>query len=235
MSSTSSLFLLHWVYSIAMKEKLVVFDLDGTLLDTLPDIAYAINYALSAWDIEPLSLEGIRRNVGHGLRNALLSSVRDSGKTVEESEMGLMYELMMNTYAKHPSDHTVPYTGIVGMLESLQKDGVKLGILSNKSDDLVKRIVAEKLPSVSFSFVLGQCAEYPLKPDPTSLLAMVSETGTDLSDTVYVGDSEVDWKTAENAGVRCLIVSYGFRTSSELMESGIEDAAESVGKLASLL
>ena len=218
-----------------MKEKLVVFDLDGTLLDTLPDIAYAINYALSAWDIEPLSLEAIRLNVGHGLRNALYASVRDSQKIIEESDMGLMYELMMNTYVKHPSDHTVPYGGIIEMLEELTEEGVKLGVLSNKSDVLVKRIVADKLPHIPFSFVLGQCEEYPLKPDPTSLMAMVEKSGTSLSDTVYVGDSEVDWKTAANAGVKCHIVSYGFRREEELMENGIRETVKTVSDLASLL
>ena len=184
-----------------MAEKLVVFDLDGTLLDTLEDIRGAINYALSAWSVPKVDKEKIRLYVGHGLRNALFTALNNSSIKVPEEDLPLMVELMMSTYKKHPSDHTVPYPGIVDMLYTLKSEGYLIGVISNKSQFLVEEIIKNILPDFSFDFIIGQSDKYPLKPDPESLMSMMRHYGADRSSTLYVGDSEVDYLTAKNAEV----------------------------------
>ncbi len=209
-----------------MAEKLVVFDLDGTLLDTLEDIRGAINYALSAWSVPKVEKEKIRLYVGHGLRNALFTALNNSSIKVPEEDLPLMVELMMSTYKKHPSDHTVPYPGIVDMLYTLKSEGYLIGVISNKSQFLVEEIIKNVLPDFSFDFVIGQSDKYPLKPDPESLMDMMRHYGADRGSTLYVGDSEVDYLTAKNAEVESIIVNYGFRTKEELEKSGVKETVD---------
>ena len=210
-----------------MKKKLVVFDLDGTLLDTLPDIRRAINYALSAYDIPPVSLEDTRKYVGRGLRNALIAAVNNSGAFIEDNDFSLMNELLVASYMKHPSDNTVPYDGIPELLKALTDNGIGVAIASNKKDEIVQKIVRNVLPSVHFDFVFGQCGAYPLKPDPEGILTETGKLSLSKDDIIYVGDSEVDYETASNAGCDSFIVSYGFRTKEELESRGIENTVES--------
>ncbi len=214
-----------------MKKKLVVFDLDGTLLYTLPDIRRAVNYALSAYDIPPIPMEEARTIVGRGLRNALIAAVNRSGKMIEDNDFSLMNELMVSSYMKHPSDNTVPYDGIPELLGLLAENGVMVAIASNKKDEIVQKIVKNILPSVRFSFVLGQTSTYPLKPDPEGILSEIGKLGITTDDIVYVGDSEVDYETAANLGCDYIVVSYGYRTSEELKEKGIADTAGTVEEL----
>ncbi len=214
-----------------MKKKLVVFDLDGTLLYTLPDIRRAVNYALSAYDIPPIPMEEARTIVGRGLRNALIAAVNRSGKMIEDNDFSLMNELMVSSYMKHPSDNTVPYDGIPELLGLLMENGVMVAIASNKKDEIVQKIVKNILPSVRFSFVLGQTSTYPLKPDPEGILSEIGKLGVTTDDIVYVGDSEVDYETAANLGCGYIVVSYGYRTSEELKEKGIADTAGTVEEL----
>ena len=214
-----------------MAEKLVVFDLDGTLLDTLEDIRSAVNYALSAWSVPKVEKNKMREYVGHGLRNAIFTALNESGCTVPQEDLPLMVELMMSAYRNHPSDHTTPYNGVVEMLETLFKRGYRVGVISNKSDELVKRIIKDVLPSFKFDFVIGQCDKYPLKPDPESLLSMMNEFSADKNSTLYIGDSEVDYETAKNAEVTSVIVNYGFRTKEELERNGIIESVSDVSSL----
>ncbi len=214
-----------------MKKKLVVFDLDGTLLYTLPDIRRAVNYALSAYDIPPIPMEEARTIVGRGLRNALIAAVNRSGKMIEDNDFSLMNELMVSSYMKHPSDNTVPYDGIPELLNFLTENGVMVAIASNKKGEIVQKIVKNILPPVRFSFVLGQTSTYPLKPDPEGILSEIGKLGITTDDIVYVGDSEVDYETAANLGCDYIVVSYGYRTSEELKEKGIADTAGTVEEL----
>lgn len=204
-----------------MKKKLVVFDLDGTLLNTLPDIMRAINYALSAYDISPVTLEETRQYVGRGLRNALISAVNRSGAVIEDNDFSLMNELLVSSYLRHPSEKTVPYDGIPELLQTLQEKEIGIAIASNKKDEIVQKIVKNVLPSVRFDFVFGQCGAYPLKPDPEGILTETGKLGLTKDDIIYVGDSEVDYETALNIGCTFFIVNYGFRTRKELEKRGI--------------
>ena len=116
-------------------------------------------------------------------------------------------------------------------MKAILQEGVRIGILSNKSDELVKRIVKDILPDIPFSFVMGQSDRFPLKPNPESLYGAMETVGADRSEVIYVGDSEVDYELSENAGVKGIIVDYGFRTRKELEAKGISGTLSSVEAL----
>ena len=215
--------------------KAVFFDLDGTLLDTLPDIRNAINYALRAYDGEEASSADVRRYVGRGLYRALSSAAAEKNpKGLDENEFNLMFALMKNYYSRHAVVETKPYPGIAELLHSLKRKGIRLGIVSNKADSIVKEIIGELLPDI-FDFVSGEREGYPLKPDPKLLLDGIEAVGSSPAETVYVGDSEVDAETGKRAGIRTVIVSYGFRSREELGRNGIETSADNAEELAERL
>ncbi len=215
--------------------KAVFFDLDGTLLNTLPDIRAAINYALRAYDGKEADDEDVRRYVGHGLHRALSQAVIEKEpKGLDENEMSLMFALMLNAYRRHPIEGTVPYPGIAELLSALKERGIKLGVVSNKEDSIVQEIIDGLLPD-TFDFVSGERQGFPLKPDPSLLLYGLGKVGASCGESVYVGDSEVDAETGRRAGIRTVIVSYGFRTEEELKASGIRSEAENAYKLAEIL
>ena len=215
--------------------KAVFFDLDGTLLDTLPDIRNAMNYALRAYDGGMASLDDVRRYVGRGLHRALSEAVTEKNpKGLDENEFELMFSLLLSYYRKHPVVETLPYPGIPELLAMLKDKGIRLGVVSNKSDVLVQVIINTLLPDY-FSFVAGEGKGFPLKPDPQLLLEGLREVGSSVDECIYVGDSEVDAETGKRAGVRTLIVSYGFRRAEDLMASGVEISANNVKELAEKL
>lgn len=214
-----------------MKKKLVVFDLDGTLLNTLEDIRRAINYALSAYEIAPITLEEAREYVGNGLKNALLRAVKKSEKHIEEEDFLLMYQLLLSSYKKHPADNTRAYPGIENLLITLTSHSIGIAIASNKNGEIVREIIGKVLPSLNFSFILGQGDGYPLKPNAEGILKKIEECGCSKEDIIYVGDSEVDNLTALNLSSSYVIVNYGFRTKEELKKSGINESVSSVEEL----
>ena len=216
--------------------KAVFFDLDGTLFDTLPDIKAAINYALRAYDGKEASDDDIRRYVGRGLRRALAQAAAEKhpADLADENDFSLMFELLISYYMHHPADHAEPYPGIMEMLEHLRSRGIALGIVSNKADSIVQEIVGKLAPGI-FSFVSGERRGFPLKPDPSLLLEGLAAVGSSVSEAVYVGDSEVDAETGRRAGIRTVIVSYGFRSEAELAASGIKSMAGNAYKLDEIL
>ena len=212
----------------------VFFDLDGTLFDTLEDIRAAINYALKAYDGTEASPDEVRRYVGRGLRRALAQAVAEHCPPLsDDGEFELLLQLMMGYYRTHPGVYTVPYPGIPELLGNLVQNGIAVGVVSNKTDDLVKAVIEHY--GYSFGFVSGQRSDYPLKPDPSLLLHAIEAVGSDAAHSVYVGDSEVDAETGKRAGINTFIVSYGFRRKEELEAAGIEKTLENTAELASSL
>lgn len=198
--------------------KAVIFDLDGTLVDTIGDIAAAMNRVLRTLGFPEHPVEAYKNFVGYGLRitarKALPPEHRDEKALTEAGERLVRY------YAEHPVDTTHPYEGIPEMLKDLQTAGIPSAILSNKTQRLVEMVVRDLLKGFEFTRVLGADNGYPLKPDPSSALALTEDLGLAPEDILFVGDSEVDIQTARAAGMFPAAVSWGFRTPRILKDAG---------------
>lgn len=211
--------------------KAVLFDLDGTIVNTIGDITFAMNKALEHYQIEPISDEEGMMCVGRGLRNALSNAVKIKGKDVSEESLDGMVKILFDTYSQYPVQFAHEYKGTTKFLTTCVDKGLTLGVLSNKDDELVKVIVEKLFPHIPFSFILGAHSDYPLKPDPTSLLAFANQFDLDKEEVLFIGDSEVDGKTGEAAGVHYALVSWGFRGKKELISSGFTNIYDTFEEL----
>ncbi len=199
-----------------MEEGLVIFDLDGTLLDTISDLAAAANAALKALGFSVRTQEECQQFVGNGVNKLLERALPEGHKTAQDVEK--IRPAFFEYYDNHLTDFTRPYAGLPQLLESLQKRGIKLAVASNKYQSATERLVKHFFPNITFAAVLGQREGIPVKPDPTIVDEIVELTGTPREKVLYVGDSDVDMQTAKNAGVRVCAVTWGFRTR-ELLAS----------------
>lgn len=202
----------------------VIFDLDGTLINSVPDIANACNAALSARNHPLHNYEEYKQLIGKGLRNLCERALPINMQNEEEIEV--CHEILMNYYLEHPCDETEVYEGIPQVLEKLHAAGLKLAVLSNKADVLTALIIEKLGLSKYFTIVSGLRKEFPRKPDPTSALWILSELSRDAGQEIapekvlYIGDSGVDMQTANNSGFYALGVTWGFRSEEEIRENG---------------
>ncbi|WP_276819655.1 HAD family hydrolase [Mailhella massiliensis] len=194
----------------------VIFDLDGTLLDTLEDLMLSVNHALSGQTEVRRSLQEVRGFVGNGVRRLMVLSLPGGERNPQFEEA--MADFRAH-YAVHCRDHTRPYPQIMDMLRELKARGLKMGIVSNKPDAQVKDMNGEYFGGM-FGAAMGEKEGVRRKPAPDSLLRAMEELGGTREGTLYVGDSEVDVMTAKNAGVDCLSVTWGFRDRDVLEEAG---------------
>ncbi len=194
----------------------ILFDMDGTLIDTIKDIQFAINGALASQSVMPMSEEQTKQVVGRGLINALKGALSLQAKQLDEQSFARMYQLMIDLYHEHPCDYSHPYEGIEAFLERLISAGLVLGILSNKEDVLTQQIVKKIFPHIDFSWVCGMKLDEPKKPDKHGVVKFCTSEGLCLGEVLYVGDSEVDYYTAQNAGCPVFLVSWGFRKKEDL-------------------
>ncbi|MDC7247174.1 MAG: HAD-IA family hydrolase [Sphaerochaetaceae bacterium] len=199
--------------------KAILFDLDGTLADTIEDITFAINAALESQHIAPITVREGKRFVGRGLRNALRNAALSRTLSVSESMLDSMMEVLNSTYEQHPTQFASPYDGAIEFLKVCQTAGITVGVLSNKDQSLVVRIVEYLFPGISFRWVQGAHERYPLKPDPTTVNLFMKQHSVNNEDLLFVGDSEVDALTSINAQVRGALVSWGFRDKKVLEDS----------------
>ena len=197
-----------------MKKRLVIFDLDGTLLNTIADLAVATNEALKAMGYPTHSEEVIQTFVGNGVSKLLERSMPEDKRT--EENIALVRRHFMAYYDQHNADLSTPYPGISEMLSSLQEDGVMLAVASNKYQSATEKLIACYFPHINFVCVLGQRQGIPVKPSPDIVLEIMEKANVSRSDTLYVGDSGVDMQTAQNAHVDAIGVSWGFRPRAEL-------------------
>lgn len=195
--------------------KVVIFDLDGTLLNTIADLAAAANHALTALGFPRRGEEECIRFVGNGVTKLLERALPDGAKTPENVER--MREEFFKYYDEHLWDKTTVYPGITELLEALQTQGALLAVASNKYQSATERLVKHFFPQIHFLDVLGQRDGVPVKPDPDIVHEILLSAGVKKEDVLYVGDSDVDMQTAQNAGVRVCAVTWGFR-SRELLE-----------------
>lgn len=194
----------------------IIFDLDGTLLDTLDDLADAVNHALQCFGLKTRTKEEVRSFVGNGVVNLMQRAVGE-----EHLQQSNILAAFREYYKAHCEDKTKPYDGVMKLLTELKKRGIKTAVVSNKMDSAVKA-----LTKTYFDGLIGdavgenEAAGIRKKPAPDSLIAVMEKLGADKQSTVYVGDSEVDIQTADNAGVDCISVTWGFKDEPFLIENG---------------
>ena len=208
-------------------KKLVIFDLDGTLLDTIADLAESANHALKQLGYPTRDVETIRTFVGNGVNKLLFRALPDEKKT--EENMMRMRTHFVPYYDAHNADLSAPYPGIVALLEELQAKGLRMAVASNKYQEATVKLVKHYFPMIDFVEVLGQREGINVKPDPTIVFDILKKAGVSKEETLYVGDSGVDMQTAINAGVDAIGVTWGFRPRTELEDfhpMGLIDQAE---------
>lgn len=209
----------------------VIFDLDGTLLDTLGDLRGAVNASLAMRSLPPRSLEEVRAFVGNGVRN-LMKRALPQGTPDEEIDHALAD--FKAYYAQHLCDETRPYDGIPELLSQLRQRGIKTAVLSNKLDSASKQLIEHYFPG-QIDVVFGERAGVPRKPDPASCNEVVDLFGVPKEQILYVGDSDVDMQTAKNAGLTAVGVTWGFRERRVLLDSGADVLIDRPAQLLDLL
>lgn len=214
-----------------MKIEAVVFDLDGTLTDTLTDLKNSVNYALGEMNFPERSLDEVRRFVGNGVRRLIYLSVPENTPD-EISEQCL--SVFKEHYKSHSLVETKPYDGIVPMLEALKNKGIKTAVVTNKMQEAAADIV-KKFFGGLIDEAIGQVDGIAQKPQPDGVYAALKKLGVPKEKAVYVGDSDVDCKTAHNAGIPCIGVSWGFRGREVLAENGADYIIDRPSELLELL
>jgi phosphoglycolate phosphatase len=196
----------------------VIFDLDGTLVDTLEDIGDAMDRVLAREGAPGHTYEEYRYLIGHGIRNLVAEAL--PAELRSDERVARCYERMIDDYGRNSLVKTRPYEGVPELVRALRAGGVPLAIHSNKSEALTRDIVAALLDPDDFVAVHGARPDAPLKPDPAVALAIAARFGLPPARVVYLGDSLVDMRTAAAAGMIAVGAAWGFRTREELVESG---------------
>jgi len=203
-----------------MKIKAVIFDLDGTLLDTFGDLHTAMNTAMAAFGYPLPDRARIMESINNGARTFVercLPLGNHPARRVDE-----VFEAYKQAYRECYLNETCVYPGIHQLLDRLKKGGIKLAVLSNKRDEMVKKLTEKFFGTEMFGLSLGQTPNLPLKPDPAAALHIAERLGAQAGETLFVGDSDMDIKTAKNAGMPCAAVTWGSRSEAFLREAGAE-------------
>lgn len=211
-------------------KKLWIFDLDGTILNTLEDLADSTNYALRTNNMPERSMDEVRAFVGNGIGKLVERAVPEGSSNAEKKAV---LESFTSHYKEHSEDKTRPYDGIPEILKELKNQGCQLAVVSNKADFAVQTLCASYFPGI-FTFVVGERENIRRKPAPDSIYEVLEQLRTAKEDAVYIGDSDVDVKTAENAGLDLIAVEWGFRTRSVLKEAGAKIFAKTPEELLTL-
>ena len=209
--------------------KTVVFDLDGTLLNTIDDLADAGNRVCAARGWPQHTVEEYKYFVGNGIPKLVERFSPPQART--PAILADTLAAFQADYGAHLRDKTAPYPGIPALLARLKAAGVQLAVFSNKADPLARQVVADYFDAALFDAVRGALPGVPTKPAPQGTLALMQAIGADPAATLYVGDSNVDVDTAHNAGLPCCGVLWGFRTRQELTDAGAEHLAADAEEL----
>ena len=210
-----------------MKYKLAIFDMDGTILSTLDDLANGVDYALSENGLPAKSKQETRAALGRGVRFLIEQSVPAG---LSDAEISKVEEDFLKYYKVHSMDNTRPYDGIVELIKEVRASGIKTAVVSNKIDSAVKELCANFFEG-AFDVAYGERPGIPRKPDPKPINSIIDEFGLSKSEVVYIGDSEVDLLTANNAKINHIIVTWGFRDRAFLERNGAKNLVESMEEL----
>ena len=209
--------------------KIAVFDLDGTLVNSLTDLAQSVNKGLKKAGLDEQPIENYKHFVGNG-REVMIK--RAMGKSSEdEAKLAIVRSVFNDEYKVHCNDNTVAYDGCAELLQKLDERGIKTAVLSNKPDEFVGRILKKVYPQHCFTEAWGKKPEYKIKPDSQALLAMLSKYGIEKNECIYIGDSDVDVFTAKNSEVKMAGVEWGFRGRQELLDAGAPFVASTADEL----
>lgn len=205
-----------------MKYKAIIFDLDGTLTDTLEDLFLSVNHALRSCSLPERSLDEVRRFVGNGVRKLIERSVPEG---TDSSMLERCFEAFRTHYVIHCQDHTCLYPGVANLLTSLHAKCYKMAVVSNKLQAGVDEL-ADTFFNGVIDVAIGEQPGIPRKPAPNMVQAALKQLGVEPSEAIYVGDSDVDLQTAANSGLPCISVLWGFRSRDFLVANGATVFAE---------
>ena len=214
-----------------MKVNTIIFDLDGTILDTLEDLKNSVNFALSQNDLPERSLAEVRSFVGNGIRLLMERSVPD-GTAVDTFDK--CFADFKAHYKVNSANNTKPYDGIIELLGKLKDKGYKLAVVSNKADFAVQTLISDYFDGI-FDYAVGEREGIRRKPYPESVNSALEYLGADKANAIYVGDSEVDVETARNSGISCVAVTWGFRDKCVLENLSPEYIIDKPSQLTDLL
>lgn len=205
----------------------IIFDLDGTLLDTLPSLLDSINYAMSTHDYPCCTRQQVRAALGNGIEQ-LVRLCEPQGLTSEQHTM--LFETFRTHYSAHCEAGTTPYAGVLDLLNMLHTEGYAMAIVTNKVDGAAQQLHAQYFAQ-SVAFTIGEREGMARKPAPDGVLKAMEELGATTQNTIYVGDSEVDLATARNADLPCISLTWGFRDEEELIAHGATTIAHTMEEL----
>ena len=204
--------------------KFAVFDLDGTLFNTQPDLLPAFNMAVTTYGYAPCPSERFGQVIGNGFQTSL-RRILPADFDNEEQFLD-MCRIYHETYSAHYADKTFAYAGISDTLKTLTAHGVSCAVLSNKTEEHSLVLCQKLLPDIAFCGIYGAGNGYPLKPDPTYLNKILSDHGVNAQDAIFIGDSNVDVFTAHNANIPCVGCAWGYRGAEELQLAGADYMAQ---------
>jgi len=216
-----------------VRYRAILFDLDGTLLDTVSDLADSMNSVLSAAGLPVHDTQAYKYFVGKGMKNLTYKALPDSYRVNDTVDRYV--KAMLEEYEKRWDKKTKPYKGICEMLDTLVNHDMRLAILSNKTDQFTKKTVERFLSDWEFEYVFGEREGIPKKPDPTSALEIAGLMSLDSKDFIYLGDSGTDMQTARAAGMYAVGAGWGFRKIEELISAGAQKIINKPEELSDVL
>lgn len=207
--------------------KLVIFDMDGTILNTIQDLTNAVNHALAKFNYSKRTLEEVKSFVGNGIVNLMKRAI---GEQLNQEDFDKVFKEFCVYYDEHCNDNTKPYNGIVELVQNLKTNNIYTAVVSNKAHFAVEKLVKLHFNNL-FDLFQGATNDIKIKPSPDSVNAIIEKLNVDKKDCVYVGDSEVDIQTASNAQIDCISVSWGFKTKDFLKSNNASIIVNNVDEL----
>lgn len=190
----------------------IIFDLDGTLLNTITDLNNSVNKTFKLMNVDKVNAEEkTMSEVGHGIKNLIEQIFSDTNVDIDKA-----YQTFLDVYKEEYTKHTKPYEGIKELIDELNNLNIKIGVNSNKNDEYTKHLIELNFNNINLNYVLGKTSNIKTKPDPEGLNYIINKMNLNKNEVIYCGDSPTDVKTASNANIRCISVTWGFRSEEVL-------------------